>query len=70
MKLTSNQCVECRQPIGYCTAEAMQIPMLCPACVGNPETLRDWGHKLDKREKPIREVLATLRSRLNHMDLA
>jgi len=67
MNLVANECVQCGCPCGYVTREAVQIPTLCPLCAVDPGTMKDWGHKLDKREKPINEVLKRMWGRLRHI---
>lgn len=67
MKLVSNECVNCRRVIGYVTPEAFQIPTLCIICAGDKEVLKEWGHSIDKQEKPIKEVLKQYRFELNLM---
>lgn len=47
----------------------LQLPTLCVLCVGDKETLREWGHMVCKTEKPVREVLLGYRSDLNRLDL-
>lgn len=47
-----------------------KLPTLCILCVADPEILKEeWGHKLDKREKPIKDVCLGYRVTLNHLDL-
>jgi hypothetical protein len=69
MKLIANECAACRRVLGYVAPGALQIPTFCVLCAGDKETLDDWGHTLDKREKPIRETLLDYRSTLNRLDL-
>lgn len=69
MKLVANECVQCRRPVGYVTPDALQIPTLCVLCAHDKETMKEWGHTIAKSEKPIREVLLSYRTPLNHLDL-
>jgi hypothetical protein len=69
MKLVANECANCRRPLGYVTPEALQIPTFCILCAADKETLKEWGHTIDKREKPLREVLLDYRFTLNRLDL-
>lgn len=69
MKLVANECAQCRRPVGYVTPEALQIPTLCILCAGDKETMKEWGHTINKSEKPIRDVLLGYRSDLNRLNL-
>lgn len=69
MKLIANECVQCGRPTGYVTPKAILIPTLCVVCCNDPETLQEWGHKIDPREKRPVDVLREVRSTLNRMDL-
>lgn len=69
MKLAANECANCHRVIGYVTPEALQIPTLCILCAADKEVLKEWGHTLDKNEKPLRSVLLDYRFSLNRMDL-
>lgn len=69
MKLVANECVQCKSAVGYVTPYALQIPTLCVLCAHDKETMQEWGHTIDKSEKPVREELLAYRSRLNHLDL-
>lgn len=69
MKLVANECVQCKRPVGYLTPKALQIPTLCILCANDPETMKEWGHKIDKYEKPIGQVLYDYRFVLNRLEL-
>jgi len=68
--LVPNTCVNCRLPVGYTTVEALKIPHLCVLCVCNPEVMKDWGHKLNRKETPIFEVFQQLRTAVRDAGLA
>lgn len=69
MKLVANECVQCRRPVGYITPEAIAIPTMCILCAADPETMKEWGHKIDGHEKPINDVLLDYRWNLSRMQL-
>lgn len=69
MKLVANECVQCRRPVGYVTADALQIPTLCVLCASDKETIKEWGHTIAKTEKPVRDVLLSYRRELIDRDL-
>lgn len=64
MNLVANECVQCRQPVGYVTAGSLRIPTLCVVCVADPVIMKEWGHSIAKREKPIKTVLENVQGRL------
>lgn len=69
MKLVANLCIQCGRAVGYVTPDALQIPTLCVLCAGDKEIMEEWGHSIDRKEKPIREFLISYRSALSYMDL-
>jgi hypothetical protein len=69
MKLVANECANCRRPVGYVTPKALQIPTMCLLCALDKEVMEEWGHTIDKREKPVREVCRDLRWTLNRQEL-
>lgn len=69
MKLISNECVNCRRVVGYVTLGALLIPTMCVLCAHDREVMKEWGHRIDKAEKPTRDVLLDYRSRLNDIKL-
>ena len=69
MNLISNECVNCRRPVGYVTPEALQLPTMCILCAHDREIMKEWGHKIDKREKSINDVLLDYRWNLDRMQL-
>jgi len=69
MKLTPNECANCRRVIGYVVTGTLKLPTLCILCVGDKDVLKEWGHAVDRSEKPIMDILREYRSSLNRMDL-
>jgi hypothetical protein len=68
-QLVANECVQCKRPVGYVTKEALQIPTMCPLCAFDKETMREWGHRIAKKEKPLSDVLRDLRRDLARLEL-
>jgi hypothetical protein len=69
MKLVSNECAACCRPLGYLAPGALQIPTFCVLCASDKETMKDWGHTIDKHEKPIFGVLRDYLFHLNSVNL-
>lgn len=65
VKLIANECVNCRRPVGYVATGALCIPTFCVLCAADKDTMEEWGHQIDPRERPIRNVLLDLRWKLN-----
>lgn len=69
MKLIANECANCRRPVGYVVQGTLQLPTLCILCAADKDVLKEWGHRIDKAEKPITNILLDYRWILNQMDL-
>ena len=68
-KLIANECANCHRPVGYVAEGTLQLPTLCLLCVGDPEVLKEWGHRVARGEKPVVDVLLDYRRTLDHMEL-
>lgn len=69
MILIANECANCRRPLGYIAKGALQIPTFCVICAGDKEIMKEWGHRIDKREQSITAVLVDYRFNLDRMNL-